>query len=132
LLPVFYLLHYQGLKQLAGWPATTSPPERFNLIAEQVREPNQQTGQPGAVYVWLNTPDAPLPRAFELPYSLPLHQELAEASQRRSAGKPQVGSRREPAGAASSGNSGENHPDYEFFDRPLRRLPPKGDSATAG
>ena len=132
-LPLFYLAHYLGLRQLAGWPVDAAPPERFNLLAERVQEPDRKAGTAGAVYLWVNTSEAPQPRAFELPYSKSLHTQLAAASQRRAAGNPQLGLKREPGKVGSSSTEvSEGRAAYRFSDRPERRLPSKGATDPAG
>jgi hypothetical protein len=129
LLPAFYLLHYQGLKQLAGWPVEIAPPDEFNLLSELVREPDPQNGDGGAMYFWINTPAEPTPRAIELPYSKPLHRAVDEAAQRRSQGKPQQAVKRETVATGTGRAPGSGDRVYEFRDIPGRRLPPKGGEA---
>ncbi len=124
-LPVFYVLHYQGLKALAGWPAPTEPPQEFDLIAEAVREPDRARGDPGAVFFWISTADQATPRAFELPYSKPLHEEVDRAARRRSEGKAQHAVRRAPSGVRHEEQRGDGEPLYDIRDRTARRLPAK-------
>jgi hypothetical protein len=122
LLPVFYLLHYLGLQQLLGWPSDAAPPQRFELLAEQVVEPEPQRNAPGAVYLWLREPGDDRPRAYRLPYTKPLHQEVAAAGQRRADGRPQLGERRTPTAQSQSGDGGRT---LSFRDQPPASLPHK-------
>jgi hypothetical protein len=92
-LPLFYVGHYFGLKALQGWPTGQASPERFEVLAERVVEPDVRSGEPGAVYLWIQSADDDRPRAFRLPYSKALHQEANEADRRRAAGTAQRGIR---------------------------------------
>jgi hypothetical protein len=122
LLPLFYLLHYLGLEQLLGWPLAADPPQRFELVAEQVVEPDPRNGTDGAVFLWVREPGQDAPRAYQLPYAKPLHQQVAAAAQRRADGAPQVGERRRVEGQSASGDGGRV---LTFRDRPAPSLPDK-------
>ena len=64
---LFCGLFYTGLISALGYPASVQPPEVFEFIGAQVREPTKDTG--GAVYIWLLGPGSEVPRAVEIPYS---------------------------------------------------------------
>ncbi len=73
----FYIIQYESLQQYSGWPSTDDLPEKFVLIASDVREPDQKTGEKGVMYWWLRDSanvDQP-PRAFQLPYEPEAHKK---------------------------------------------------------
>lgn len=125
-LPCFYVLHFVGLRALTGWPSDAAPPDEFELIYEHVMEPDKNSGTAGAIYLWLATPASDAPRAYRLPYSKPLHEQVTQAADRRSSGKAQIGQRR-PSGGPSA-HDGQPQPEYRFFNQPNRRPPPKTES----
>ncbi len=90
------MVTYFSLQALWGWPVDAPPPQRFRLVASQVREPDASVGYAGEILLWaapLDDPAAP-PRAHRLPYRAPLHERLVEATRRAGAGRPQMGERR--------------------------------------
>jgi hypothetical protein len=123
-LPLFYLAHYLGLKALQGWPTAEALPERFEVLAERVVEPDARSGEPGAIYLWIQTAQDDRPRAFRLPYSRALHTEADQAGKRRAAGAVQRGVRvvRESDGSVTTG--GRELP-IRITDRVNPRPPPK-------
>lgn len=124
LLPAFYLAHYYGLKALQGWPTGQRLPPRFDVLAEQVIEPDERSGEPGAVFLWVRAPGQQRPRAYRLPYSKALHREADQAGQRRAAGTPQTGVRVERDAQRADGAGGRHLP-VRIMDRLRRRPPPK-------
>lgn len=128
-LPLFYLAHYFGLKALRGWPTDESLPAHFDLLAEQVIEPNALAGEPGAVFLWIQSTDDERPRAYRLPYSKALHQESEQAGRRRAAGSAQRGMRIERE-SNRSGALGGRDLSVRFMDRIKPRAPPKPDLET--
>ena len=121
LLPAFYLLHYFGLRHLTGWPASGAPPERFDLLAEYVIEPEPTSGSPGALFLWVKPPSSDRPRAYRLPYTRSLHETLSQAAARRSQGRSQVGERRPATDATGEGGGGRLY----FADKPGTTAPAK-------
>ncbi len=126
LLPLFYLLHYQLLHALQGWPSMATLPDEFRLLSHVVHEPNPSTGESGYILLWARPKHSPRPRVFELAYDKTLHTELDEAAQRQAAGKPQRGKRIERA-ASEPLRTGVDvaGPDIRFFDDPNLRPPAK-------
>lgn len=80
---------------LLGWPTGQVPPPRFRLLAVNVQQPDKQTRDPGAVFLWAvdagNLAQDAQPRAYRLPYSGPLHEAAAAAASRLGTGVAQLG-----------------------------------------
>ena len=93
-----------------GWPATVEPPAEAAFIAAAVDEPRW-------VYVWLQPLGASQPRAYRLPYSRPLHEQVEAATRGAKSGK-RVGLKRTPK------NRGPRAP-FVAYDFPAPELPPK-------
>jgi hypothetical protein len=125
-LPLFYLAHYFGLKALQGWPTDEPLPERFDLLAEQVIEPDSRAGKPGAVFLWVRSSDDERPRAYRLSYSKALHEEADQAGKRRAAGTDQRGIRVERDSNDSGTRGGQELP-VRIMNRINPRPPPKPD-----
>lgn len=111
---------WQTLPQLAGWPSQASPPERFNLAALEVQEPDKSGANKGVIYLWVtrlasNTAEV-VPRAFELPYSAELQLKLNAASTKLRKRMPQLGET-VPGKAPASGH-GKASVDINFYDMP--------------
>jgi len=90
----FYLLQYQSLQQFMGWPTEAALPEKFVLIATEVREPDRKTGDAGVMYWWLRDSaerDQP-PRVYRLPYRADLHEKSQQVLQQQRAGSQFVAS----------------------------------------
>ncbi len=91
----FYVVNYEAINGLLGWPTGASTPAKFLLIASVVREPNKETGEAGGIHIWASEirdrrPD-PVPRAYTLPYDETLHKELELARNGQRNGIPQIG-----------------------------------------
>jgi len=84
----FYVLQYESLQQFAGWPADDALPEKFVLIATDVREPNAKSGDAGVMYWWLRESADSLqpPRVYRLPYQADLHEKSQQVMQQQQAG----------------------------------------------
>jgi hypothetical protein len=80
---------------LLGWPTDQVPPSRFRLLAVNVQQPDKQTRDPGAVFLWAvdagNLAQDAQPRAYRLPYSGSLHEAAAAAASRLGTGVAQLG-----------------------------------------
>jgi hypothetical protein len=82
---------WNALGSFSGWPTDQSPPARALLLSSAVDEPK-------AIYVWLMAPTEPgllayrptkaEPRAYRLPYSRELHQQIDRASALAKQGQP--------------------------------------------
>lgn len=95
LVSAFYPVSYLAFMALLGWPTEQRLPDRFRLVAAQVYEPDKQRATTGAIYLWatdLSTRAGRVtPRAYELPYSVTLHERVVEASKQLQKGVPQMG-----------------------------------------
>lgn len=91
----FYFVTYHSLFGLMGWAAATPLPERFLLIAQVIVEPDKESGNKGAIYLWADDLKtgypSTIPRSYRLPYSATLHSKVAEAAKRKKLGITQVG-----------------------------------------
>lgn len=75
---------YFAMNGLLGWPASIGMPERFNLLATRIVEPDTARGAPGHIYLWLEQIDeqqriVSAPRAYEVPFALELAFEVEKA-----------------------------------------------------
>src|SRR5436190_14207853 len=92
----FFVEAFFATKDLLGWPRTGQLPPRFQLLWARVVDPDLKSGNPGAIYLWIeavddnNVPDA-VPRSYRLPYSRPLADRSAKARDEIMRGKPQQG-----------------------------------------
>lgn len=92
----FFVASYVTIVSLLGWPTSSRPPERFNLLWSKVVDPDKKTGAPGSIYLWAeeldsaNLPAGP-PRAYELPYDEDLARRIAEAQKQREEGEEIMG-----------------------------------------
>jgi hypothetical protein len=145
---VFFVLTYFSIAGLLGWPSEARPPDRFAVIATRVVEPNAFTGDPGAIYLWLEEIDdnnviIGEPRNYALPYTEPLADAANGAQDLLDAGEEVAGEAREPeeteeatpaegapeVGAPGQGAGGGYVPiDFVliFSDLPAVALPTKG------
>ncbi len=106
----FYLLQYESLQQYTGWPSDDALPEKFVLIASDVREPDPQTGDAGVMYWWVREQADRLspPRVYRLPYQSELHQKSQQVEQEQRSGSQYVAS----TTGTSQGKAGQG---VEFF-----------------
>ncbi len=101
----FYIIQYESLQQYTGWPTTDDLPEIFVLIATDVHEPDQKTGQQGIMYWWvrdsssLNEP----PRVYQLPYEAEVHKKTEQVIEQQKKGSQYVG-RKIQSNSSSSGS----------------------------
>lgn len=114
-----------ALPSYAGWPTTSRPPADAQLVYGAAVEPDPRTGSRGAIFLWLiplhqahgtlaYTPAADEPRAYRLPYSRELHEQLEQAKAAARRGAP-VGVRRVRGTRREGGSRGR----YVIY-----RLPP--------
>lgn len=90
-----YFVTYTSLSGMLGWPTKQPLPERFIVLASSINEPDKREGTDGSIHIWATSleDDRPAlrPRAYALPYSTAIHNELAEADKRRREGNVQIG-----------------------------------------
>lgn len=87
---------YFAITGLLGWPASGTMPERFNLVATRIIEPDMLRGTEGRIYLWIEEVDADQviitpPRAFEVPYEVDLSIQVAEAQSELNGGSKILG-----------------------------------------
>ncbi|MBI1732018.1 MAG: hypothetical protein HYR49_04525 [Gammaproteobacteria bacterium] len=131
---VFYLVTYLSIPELLGWPIRRDPPAKFRLHAAYVQQPDKLTKSKGAIYMWLtDTRDfahnGP-PRAFQLPYSAPMHEAVINATARINKGMPQMGEFRNPDDPNVTllddpTRAGQKSAQVAFFDIPDPLFPDK-------
>ncbi len=99
---IFYWIQYASLQQYTGWPTTDDLPEEFVLIASEVIEPDNKTGESGVMYWWIRESGSSQksPRLYELPYQVGLHQKTEEVVQEQAKGGRYVGKKSEVSGSA--------------------------------
>lgn len=104
----FYLVQYESLQQFTGWPTNDDLPDEFVLIASDVTEPNQKTGQRGIMYWWLkDSKDVNLPpRVYALPYQPEMHKKTQQVIEEQKKGNLYMG--RKTVDRASSAGQGVN------------------------
>jgi hypothetical protein len=123
----FVILGFTALEGMLGWPTEAAPPASFQLYAALVHEPDRVSSSNGAIYLWLSPqgaddePDGP-PRAYALPYSRALHEQVARAQQRLQEGRPVEGTAGRPADPYHLGTRSLQ---VELFEAPPVKLPPK-------
>jgi len=80
----FFIVSYYSIIGIMGWPVKDAMPERFQLHWAKIVEPDKLLDTPGAIFLWveeldmLNIPTG-VPRAFRLPYTVPLDDGVNEA-----------------------------------------------------
>lgn len=87
---------YFTISAMIGWPSVMALPQRFNLVATRIIEPDRATGAPGHVYLWveeLNANYVPVtaPRGYEMPYSAHLADDTQDAQSKINSGQKVLG-----------------------------------------
>lgn len=124
-LPLFYAAQFMLLQGISGWPTRAALPDRFELLAFSVQEPDRARGMEGQILLWLRPPDADQPRVHLLNYDRALHRSLTEAGERLAEGRRQVGNS-EKRPPPTQGREGDGTgPGVSFRDMHRRSLPPK-------
>ncbi len=93
---LFFIGTYVAMTAVLGWPAYTSYPPRFSLLHTKVIEPDKFTGVTGQIFVWVEELDEnniprEKPRAFQLPYSDALAEQLRGAQNKLDSGEGVMG-----------------------------------------
>jgi len=132
---LFYSLNYFSMLGILGWPTEQELPDNFRLVAAQVIEANKLTGTEGAVYIWATPFDKTLglttPRAYQIPYSETLHQQLSGAVEKQKQGITQIGRKKKaesaglPSASTQKAKSVPNTLEIEFYNLPETNLPEK-------
>lgn len=92
----FYVGSFIGARGLLGWASIDALPARFKLLQARIVEPHSLDGDPGSIYLWVETLDADnrpsgVPRAYRLPYTDGLAGKAQHASDQIASGHPQGG-----------------------------------------
>ena len=122
--PAVAVALWLGRPDPAGWPSSARLPAHADLVSALVREPDPAAADKGRVFLWLDVGRSS-PRAFELPYSRPLHQQVERALARLARRQPvRMATRgaRQGRHAASAGGTRS----IRFTLRRASELPSKG------
>lgn len=93
---IIFVGSYVAINGLIGWPSKSAMPDRFQLLYTNVLEPDRKTGSAGAVYMWVqeidkdSLPVSP-PRAYQIPYSTSLAEDIQAAQEHINAGDQIMG-----------------------------------------
>ena len=92
----FYIASFAGVRGLLGWASIDRLPASFKLLQARIVEPHSLEGDPGSIYLWVETLDdgnrpSGVPRAFRVSYSDKLAQKTDKAASEIAAGRPQGG-----------------------------------------
>ena len=91
----FYYATYLSLQSLLGWPTQSDLPGEFIMLAGKVEEPDEESESSGAIYLWALSLNGDylygMPRAYKIPYSKPLHNQVSEANKKLRRGVVQIG-----------------------------------------
>jgi hypothetical protein len=92
----FYIVSFVGTRGLMGWASDDRLPAAFKLLQARIVDPNSLEGDPGSIYLWVETLDdghrpSGIPRAYRLPYSNALAEKTDKAMGEIAAGRPQGG-----------------------------------------
>ena len=126
-----YFVGHEVVHALLGLPSSDALPERFVMLSAAVEEPTPRS--PGALYLWVS----PLvegrpglaPRAYRLPYTKSLHEQLDAGLARGREGVEQMGTAESVRPGNGSGWSflqpGRDEQEIHISDLPARQLPEK-------
>jgi hypothetical protein len=92
----FYIVSFVGMRGLLGWASADRLPANFKLLQARIVEPHSLEGDPGSIYLWIETLDngnrpSGIPRAYRIPYSDKLAEKTDSAISEITAGRPQGG-----------------------------------------
>ena len=92
----FYIASFVAVRGLLGWASIDRLPAAFKLLQARIVEPHSLEGDPGSIYLWVETLDegnrpSGVPRAYRLPYRDSLAEKTDKAIGEIAAGRPQGG-----------------------------------------
>ena len=130
---IFYIVTYLSFPPLLGWPTSETLPERFQLIAAHVQQPNKITGDGGSIYLWVsridNLASPSPPRAHRLEYSNELHEMVIKANSNLNKGIAQLGEAEDQENiidnVRDAPRSGQKSVKIQFYDLPDPMFPDK-------
>jgi hypothetical protein len=87
---------YMAIEGMIGWPSSDHLPARASFLASRIVEPDKFTGDPGVIFVWLQSideQDLPVgePRAYKIAYNKSVAKQVVEAQRLRGQGRDVVG-----------------------------------------
>jgi hypothetical protein len=85
--PAIAIALWLGKPDPAGWPTAAGLPKHASVVSALVHEPDPATNDRGRIYLWLDV-GGKAPRAFAVPYSRGLHEEVQRALARLAQGRP--------------------------------------------
>jgi|APCry1669189534_1035231.scaffolds.fasta_scaffold32474_2 hypothetical protein len=125
-----YFGGFQTAMSLVGTPSLQALPERFVMLAAMVEEPRGKN--PGAIYIWVNPitegKSVLQPRAYKLPYSKRVHEQVNEGIRKGKDGVSQMGvaENKDGNGLGSSWlQPGNDEQEVTIRDLPVPQLPEK-------
>lgn len=143
----FFVFTFLAINALLGWPSSAQPPERFNVVHTHIVEPDNFTGDEGAIYLWVEELDEDnfiigQPRSYRLPYIEEVADVVEEAQDMLDNGEEVQGETQPPPedegearegqepGERGAGGEGQTYYPVEFTlifnDLPAVNLPDKG------
>lgn len=129
---LFYVVAYDTMHAMLGWPAEQALPRRWVLLALVVEEPNKERDSKGNLFVWVNALEnnrpAAEPRAYRLPYDKDLHSLFGEAMKKNRQGITQLGThepRVGPKGFSWLRPASDEKLNIKISDLPRPQLPEK-------
>lgn len=123
--PALALGLWLGKPDPRGWPTSAHVPAHATLEWAIVDEPDPVSADPGRIYLWLDV-GGTSPRAYSLPYSRALHQQLQHALTQVKHGQS-IAVGRTVTHARAGRHHGPSGPRsvIRFYPHPPSRLPPK-------
>lgn len=125
-----YFFGHGTAHSLLGTPSTAALPERFVMLAAVVEEPSQKHA--GALYVWISPIEegrsAMSPRAYKLPYTRRLHEQIDSGIKKGRDGVSQMGTAEIKAGQGGGQSwlqPGNDEQEITIRDLPVPQLPEK-------
>lgn len=122
--PPLALALWLGRPDPAGWPSNAKVPAHAQLVWAEIDEPDAAVGDSGHIYLWLDV-GASAPRAFALPYSRTLHQQVQKAMNSVKRGQPMGVGRAAPGAHRGPHGGGRGVGRIRFYPHPPQLLPPK-------
>ena len=127
---VLYFWGHDTVQALLGVPSTAALPERFVMVAAKVDEPT--ASNKGALYLWvLPMRDGVAqgePRAYRLPYTRGLHEQIDMGLKKGREGVSQMGTAEVKEGRGKGGGwlqPGLDEQEVKIRDLPQPQLPEK-------
>jgi hypothetical protein len=92
----FYIASFVAVRGLLGWASIDRLPVAFKLLQARIVEPHSLEGDPGSIYLWVETLDegnrpSGVPRAYRIPYRDALAEKTDKAISEIAAGRAQGG-----------------------------------------